>query len=319
MKNSLVDVPVLLLFFNRKELFKQVFDQVIKARPSVVLLYQDGPRDENDLEGIMKCREIIDVGIDWKCDVYKCYLKENQGCDPSGYRSRAWAFSIVDRCVILEDDCVPSISFFTFCCELLEKYKNDNRISMITGINYEGETACPYDYFFTSDVAIWGWATWKRVFEQQESDYAFMKDEYHMGLMRDYIKERNFRKTFYPMFKWHSNSSVEYFETIHIAYHILNSCLSIVPSKNMIVNIGSISDSTHFKGSFKALSKRDKKVYLLKNNEIKGPLNHPSYCIENIRYKYYIDKMLGRNRPFDLMYRKIVRNLKGLLYKIFDQ
>ena len=121
MKPFLVDVPVLILFFNRPQQLSQVFEQVRNARPSKLFLYQDGPRGEHDLPGIKACREVTDQ-IDWDCKVHRMYQEKNYGCDPSEYISQKWAFSMVDKCIVLEDDDVPSVSFFTFCKEMLDKY-----------------------------------------------------------------------------------------------------------------------------------------------------------------------------------------------------
>ena len=112
MKPFLVDVPVLILFFNRPQQLSQVFEQVRNARPSKLFLYQDGPRSEHDLPGIKACREVTDQ-IDWDCEVHRMYQEKNYGCDPSEYISQKWAFSMVDKCIVLEDDDVPSVSFFT--------------------------------------------------------------------------------------------------------------------------------------------------------------------------------------------------------------
>ena len=131
MKPFLVDVPVLILFFNRPQQLSQVFEQVRNARPSKLFLYQDGPRSEHDLPGIKACREVTDQ-IDWDCEVHRMYQEKNYGCDPSEYISQKWAFSMVDKCIVLEDDDVPSVSFFTFCKEMLDKYEQDPRITMIT-------------------------------------------------------------------------------------------------------------------------------------------------------------------------------------------
>ena len=147
-KPALVDVGVLILFFNRPEPLKLVFEQVKKARPSKLFLYQDGPRCEKDMPGILACREVMS-DIDWDCEVYTNYQRENAGCDPSNYRAQRWAFSIVDKCIIFEDDSIPSVSFFQFCKELLDKYENDTRISMIAGFNPEETTqGISSDYFF---------------------------------------------------------------------------------------------------------------------------------------------------------------------------
>lgn len=166
MKPALVDVPVLILFFNRPQQLSQVFEQVKKARPSRLFLYQDGARNEHDLPGIKACREIVSQ-IDWECEVERFYQEKNFGCDPSEYISQKWAFSKVDKCIVLEDDDVPSVSFFRFCKEMLDKYEHDTRISMIAGFNPEEISKdIPYDYFFATTFSIWGWASWKRVVDQ---------------------------------------------------------------------------------------------------------------------------------------------------------
>ena len=129
-----------MLFFNRPDKFQQVFDQVRQARPSHLFLYQDGPRGERDMPGIMACRKIAE-NIDWECDVQRHYCEKNQGCDPSEYLSQRWAFSMVDKCIVLEDDDVPSQSFFPFCKEMLDRYEHDNRVWLISGFNEDEVSA----------------------------------------------------------------------------------------------------------------------------------------------------------------------------------
>ena len=146
------DIAVLLLFFTRSDTFRQVFEAVRLARPSKLLLYQDGPRDKRDMTGLEACREIVsDENIDWECEVHRNYLEHNQGCDPSGFLSHRWAFSLADKVIVLEDDVVPAQSFFPFCKEMLDRYENDERISMIAGFNIdEVSKDCKEGYFFTS-------------------------------------------------------------------------------------------------------------------------------------------------------------------------
>ena len=189
MKNYEVDVAVLVIFFNNPERLSKVFAQVKKAKPRYLFLYQDGPREgKEDVSGILKCREIVEA-IDWECEVKKWYQEKNVGCDPSEYLSQKWAFSYVDKCIILEDDDVPSISFFRFCKELLDKYENDERIAMIAGMNHEEVTPdVPYDYFFTSNMSIWGWATWKRVVDQWDNQYSFLQSEYDVKVLKTFMK-----------------------------------------------------------------------------------------------------------------------------------
>ena len=132
------DIAVLLLFFTRSDTFRRVFEAVRQARPSVLLLYQDGPRGSQDMAGIEACREIVsDEQIDWECEVHRHYLDHNEGCDPSGFRSHQWAFSLAEKVIVLEDDVVPAQSFFPFCKEMLDRYEHDERISMVAGFNID--------------------------------------------------------------------------------------------------------------------------------------------------------------------------------------
>ena len=176
MKPALVDVSVLILFFNRPKLLAQVFEQVKKARPARLFLYQDGPRGERDMPGIEACRKVV-ADIDWECEVHHNYQEKNYGCDPSEYMAQKWAFSLSDKCIVLEDDDVPAVSFFGFCKELLDKYEHDTRISMIAGFNNEEITPdITSDYFFATTFSIWGWASWRRVTDQWDEFYTFLEE-----------------------------------------------------------------------------------------------------------------------------------------------
>lgn len=316
-KNSLVDVPVLLIFFNRPKQFSQVFEQVKKARPSKLFLYQDGPRDKKDMEGIIECRKIASE-IDWNCEVFQNYQSKNFGCDPSEYISQKWMFSMVDRGVVLEDDDVPSCSFFTFCKILLDKYANDERITLISGINYEEITEyCPYDYFFTSDVAIWGWASWKRVVDCWDSSYSFLKMKYEMNLVRRNLKQRNLRKDILKQTQKHANIGKEYYESILIMNQLLNTGLAIVPTKNMIHNIGMISDSTHFNGSLKSLSSNLKKIAFMPTYDIDKEMKHPPFVIEDFSYNDRINKILVRNSIIRKFFTSSIVMFKRFIYGDF--
>jgi len=294
-----VDVAVLLLFFTRTDTFQQVFNEVRKARPSRLFLYQDGPRDERDLAGIEACRQIVsDEHIDWKCEVHRNYLEKNQGCDPSGFRSHQWAFSLADKVIVLEDDVVPSQSFFPFCKEMLDRYEHDERIAMIAGFNTDEITPdVPDDYFFTSFQSIWGWASWRRVAQRWEADYSFMRDEYNMRQLKALARQRDYRNTMLQMFHDHSVSGKEYFETIYWADMILNSGLTIMPTKNLVNNVGLTSDSTHFSAELQTMPHRLRHIFTMPRYELQFPLKHPKYVIENVDYKERRYKILGWNHP----------------------
>jgi len=286
------DVSVLLVFFNRPETFSQVFAQVRLARPARLFLYQDGPRGEQDAGGVRACREIA-AGVDWECDVRTCYLAKNQGCDPTMYRAVTWALSMTDKLVILEDDCVPSLSFFPFCKEMLDRYEHDTRVAMVAGFNTDEVTAdAEADYFFTSVFSIWGWATWRRVAEGWDSSYTFMHDEYNRRQLEALIRSRRYRPDTMRIFREHSLSGKEYFETIVQAAMLLGSGLAVMPSRNLISNVGFSGGTHYYAAPLQTMPRRLRRMFTMQRGELNFPLRHPSRVCENTGYK---DRHYRRN------------------------
>ena len=315
-----VDVAVLILFFNRPEPLRQVFDEVKKARPSQLFLYQDGPRGEKDLAGIEACRQIVaDSQIDWECDVHRQYLEKNQGCDPSGHLAQKWAFSLADKCIVLEDDCVPSQAFFPFCKEMLDRYEDDQRVFMIAGFNVDEVTPdCPYDYFFTSTFSIWGWASWRRAFEQRDEQYGFLQDDYAVRLMEGMCRERKFRGNTLSAMCDHRDSGKLYHESLFRAAMLLNSGLAIMPAKNMISNVGITDDSTHFAGSLKTLPRGYRRIFTMGRHELTFPLRHPKYVMEDVTYKERMYKVNAWGHPWIKVGRSFEELFLNLRYGNFS-
>ena len=304
------DIAVLLLFFTRSDTFKQVFEAVRQARPSKLLLYQDGPRGEHDMAGIEACREIVsDAHIDWKCEVHRRYLDHNQGCDPSGFLSHQWAFSLADKVIVLEDDVVPSQSFFPFCKEMLDRYEHDERISMIAGFNIDEVTKdCGNDsYFFTTAFSIWGWASWRRVVQQWDKEYTFLDDAFSMQQLDALIRQRGYRSSFIKMCQDHRASGEPQFESVFWATMLFNSGMAIMPAKNMINNVGASADSSHY-SEFKTMPRRLKQLFTMKRYELDFPLRHPRYVIEEVGYWKRMYKTNGWGYPWV----KVGRSLEEL-------
>lgn len=317
MKPALVDVSVLVLFFNRPDLLRQVFNQIRAARPSRLFLYQDGPRNNSDQSGIDACRKIVEE-IDWECEVHKNYQNKNFGCDPSEYMAQKWAFSIVDRCIVLEDDDVPTLSFFSFCKELLDRYADDKRISMIAGFNNEEVTPnISADYFFASTFSIWGWASWRRVIDQWDENYSFLDDKERMYLLGNLIKERRYRKDFLPMCRSHRASGKAFYETIFHSAMLFQSGLAIVPTRNMINNLGVTTDSTHFGGSVNLLPRGYRRIFTMKRYEINHPIIHPSCVIENVAYKQSVYRIMAWGHPWIKVYRSLEELILNLRHGQF--
>ena len=311
------DIAVLILFFNRPDHLARLFEAIREARPSRLLLYQDGPRSEADLPRMEACRKIVEH-IDWQCEVHRCYQEKNSGCDPSNYLSHRWAFSIADKCIIFEDDDIPSQSFFPFCKEMLDRYEHDERIVMISGFNVDEVTPdVPDSYFFTSTFSIWGWASWRRVIDRWEGDYAFLDDEYAMRQLRALVKQRDYRSDFFQMCQHHRESGKEYYESIFWGSNMLQSGLAIVPAKNMISNMGLTDDSTHFSGNLKTTPRGFRRIFTMGRYEMDFPLRHPKYVIDHVAYKERFYKTYAWNHPWTKVCRSVEELFLNLRYGNF--
>lgn len=302
----MVDVSVLILFFNRPDTLKLVFDEVRKAQPARLFLYQDGPRNERDMAGINACREIVE-NIDWPCEVHKKYQEKNYGCDPSEFISQKWAFSITDKCIVLEDDDIPSQSFFSFCKEMLDRYEHDERIGMIAGFNPDEHTSDigKDSYFFTTNFSIWGWASWRRVVERWEGNYEFLDRPNAVRKIEALTKERKLRKDFLPMCRTHRKSGKAFYETIFHAHLLLNSQLAIVPAHNQINNLGVTNDSVHFAGSVQTLPKGYRRIFTMERYEMEFPLHHPHDVVDHVAYRQRIYRIMAWGHPWIKAYRSV--------------
>ena len=314
MKEWKVDVPVLLIFFTRSDTFEKVFEAVREARPSTLLLWQDGPRENrpDDIEKINKCRKIAET-IDWNCTVYRMYNEKNIGCDPSIFYAYNWAFTHVDKCIFLEDDQVPCQSYFQFCKELLDRYENDTRISHICGYNYtEIAPDCDADYLFATSGSG-AWATWKRVVDMWDGEYKFLDDKFatenvkkQYGALADISLSCAER---------HRKTGKEFWESIVGCNCLYNNMLSIIPKKNLVSNMGLTQDSVHSNTSKKYLSKVTGNLFEMNTYELKFPIKHPDYVIENKAYRKRVNIIMGTGHPLRVKWRSLVYILKKIFIK----
>lgn len=162
--------PVLLLIFNRADSAKLVMESIKKAKPERLYIAADGPRSSKEGEDVLcrKTREDVMREIDWDCDVKTLFRDNNLGCAVAVSGAINWFFQHEEMGIILEDDCWPHFSFFTFCENLLHYYKNDNRVMHISGFNEQGPRTSAYSYYFSYYPSIWGWATWRRAWENYQ-------------------------------------------------------------------------------------------------------------------------------------------------------
>ncbi len=283
MKPYLVDVPVRVQVWSRPHCQKKQMEILKQARPSTLILVSDGGRTPGEMERVRESRKIVEEGIDWECTVHKLYFEENQGMYKMMGLMREFIWSKFDRCVFLEDDYVPAVSFFRYCAELLEKYKDDQRIGLICGLN-KLETyndPAPNDYFFTKAGSVWGLAYWKRVADDFIYPLPYANDEYVLERIKENAPNVYNSVDSYSKGQLHGNHvpGTEYFLGFR---QILQNTICIVPTKNMICNIG--DEGEHFHKS-KVYEKFTNNFTNIPTYEIEGEIKHPKYVIEDKKYE----------------------------------
>ena len=313
----MIDVSVLILFFNRPDSLREVFAAVRKAAPTRLFLYQDGPRNAGDLAGVEACRAVVSE-VDWDCKVERLYQDRNYGCDPSEYMAQKWAFSMVDRCIVLEDDDVPTQSFFRFCKEMLDRYADDERVWMISGFNQEEMTRdVDGDYFFAETFNIWGWASWRRVTDTWDENYSFLDDAAAVDRLKEVIAERGLRDDFLLNCERHRELGRAFYETIFQASMILNNGLAIVSRLNQINNLGASGESTHFAGNVHTMPRGYRKIFTMGKHEMTFPLEHPRYVVPHVAFKRRVFRIMGWGHPWVKMYRSAEELVLNLRYRNF--
>ena len=326
MSDYKVKTAVLLIFFIRSDTFSQVFEAVRKVKPQKLYLSQDGPRDDHpdDMKKILEVRKIAE-SIDWPCTVERFYRTENMGCDPSEFESISWAFNNEEKLIILEDDDVPSVSFFRYCDELLERYESDNRVFMICGRNQVGNIKHReryYDetnsYFFAQSDAIWGWAIWKNRWALCDPKHNYLLSDAAKQYVIKNAPTRFAGECFIEKCQKHRKETIEkgkvasYESPIKAALY-LHNMVSIVPKENLIKNVGITGDSVHSEANLKHVPKGMQSIYYLDANELEFPLKHPEYILNNRAFSLKRAKILAADskwrrvfRMFEVAFRKRV-------------
>lgn len=319
----LVDVPVALFFFARPLQTKQVFESIKQARPCKLFLIQDGAREgrQDDIDNIAECRKIVS-DIDWDCEVFTNYSEINLGCGQRVASGMEWIFKHVDRVIKLEDDSIPSISWFRFCAELLEKYKDDYRVGSIAGVNQIGQYyGCGDDYIFATVGSVAAFATWKRVWDNYDYDIEFANNVYYLKLLRkniypSYIAKRNLK--IIKQLQISSKNGVKRKSwSAPLGYAIfLNSQMIIVPKVNMITNVGLAPGATNGGTSVNSIPKRLQSIFNARRHELDFPLKHPRYIVEDRIYNDKVQYVVkGGKNPLNRFFFKIDALIRIILVR----
>lgn len=242
-----MNTPLAFIVFNRPETTLRVFELIRQIAPTRLFIIADGPRGERGGEDKL-CAEVraIVENITWPCDVQRNYSDNNMGCKHRVSSGLDWLFSNVEEAIILEDDCLPDPSFFPFCEELLSKFRNDERIGHISGINFQFEQKQSDDsYYFSRYPHVWGWATWRRAWQDYDVKMKYWPLCKSESRLLDVFGDERLTSYWEKVFSQVHDGLIDTWDYQWTFTALINSRLSITPQYNLVSNIGFGEQATH--------------------------------------------------------------------------
>lgn len=261
--------PVVLLGYHRPWMTAKVFAAIREAKPPVVILVMDGPRpgDDQDAHQVALTRDVV-AKVDWDATVHRIYAETNMGLKARVSTGLDEAFSLVDEAIILEDDCLPDASFFPFATELLERYRDNTGVGMITGSSrLRGRRVSEYSYDFSGDVRIWGWATWARTWQtfSGSGDLGKRWSGEEARVMSEKFPKGSRRQAMRKMLA--TADRLNSWALPFVVHCVGQGYANPVPMVNLVQNIGLGPSSTH--------TKFESYVANVVAKDIPFPLSHP--------------------------------------------
>ncbi|MGB7547703.1 MAG: hypothetical protein WBM14_08135 [Terracidiphilus sp.] len=245
-----LETPVTLMVFNRPETTRRVFAAVAAARPARLLLIADGSRADRCGEA-ERCEEVrkIVTAVDWPCQVETNFAGENMGCRQRVISGLNWVFSRVEEAIILEDDCLPDPSFFPYCSQLLDRYRDRPQIAFISGFN-PLEKSFPlsfsYSYSLPMSFSIWGWATWRRAWQEYDEHMRGWPEVRQAGLLRHLFPDEKVVAYWTRIFdSMHQGTGANTWDYQWIYTCWTRNWLNILPARNLVQNLGFGPGATH--------------------------------------------------------------------------
>lgn len=270
-----VSTPVGFFIYNRPDLTEVIFNAIAEAKPKKLFVISDGAAKPEDEEKVRQCREIIER-VDWDCEVIKRYPAKNVGPLHGVPEGVQWVFSQVEDCIFLEDDCLPDPSFFTFCETLLDYYRDDTRVMHINGGNFLfDQVPIPQSYYFSRYMFTgYGWASWRRAWKNYDIEMSSLDEFEQQGLWNSVFDDLDERE--YWIHKLREVQSRQLFSYCYPIFYAAwsQSGLAIMPSVNLVSNLGWRSDAVH--------TNTDDRIHLanIPRRSIER-ITHPKYVVRN--------------------------------------
>jgi hypothetical protein len=257
--------PVILLVFNRPEVTKRVFQAVREYQPARLYVAADGPRSSRPGEEVLcaQTRQITEA-VDWDCEVQRLYREQNLGCGHGVSEAIGWFFDQEEEGIILEDDCLPSSSFWPFCQVMLERYRHDGRVASVSGdFFFPSALRHQNPYHFSKYLQIWGWATWRRVWQQYDFYLRGSDAEWDAIIRRHNPLDLEYRY-WREVFRYMQRGLIDTWD-----FQVMFACwkhnqVHLASTRNLVENLGYGADATH--------TTFDSPMSQLKSGELAGDL-----------------------------------------------
>lgn len=277
------NTPVLLIIFNRPDKVKRLINSLREVKPAKVYVSADGPRDAvpTDSSRCALARDVIGQ-IDWPCEVVTNFHERNTGADFGPEKALNWFFNNVDEGIVLEDDCIAHPDFFRFAKEMLDKYRDNNQVMMISGNNFQnGIIRGDGSYYFSKYPSTWGWASWKRAWKYYDTKTSDYREFINKNKLGDICQSRVEKKYWTRFFDKINRGELKHWDIKWIFAIWNNDGVSITPNVNLVQNVGFGKDATH---TFK-----HDDAMVVKTSSV-GEIIHPSNITINKEADAYLFK-----------------------------
>jgi hypothetical protein len=281
----MLKTPVVLIIFNRPETTQLVFEQIRQVQPAQLFVIADGPRRDRagEAEKCAATRAILDQ-VDWDCQVLTNYSDHNLGCKHRVASGLDWVFDQVETAIILEDDCLPDLTFFPFCAELLERYRHDTRIMAISGDHFAFDQApANASYFFSQYWDVWGWATWRRAWQHYDVDLKHWETIKQQKLLSNVFADPQSLHYWTNTLQAVVDGQIDTWDYQWSLAIWLQHGLCIHAKTCLVANLGFGADSTHTADANTPWAK-------LSIQPLEWPLRHPEFVIPDVQGDRYAQK-----------------------------
>lgn len=290
--------PVLAIIFNRPDKTEALMAVLAKAKPPHLYVAADGPRPNvpADADLCAKARQIA-TAVSWPCEVKTLFSDQNLGVDPAVEKALDWFFNDVESGIVLEDDCIPSLEFFPFAENLLQAYKDDDRVMMISGNNFQdGMRRGEGSYYFSRYANTWGWASWRRAWQKYDSRMSGYDQFVQSNAIYAILPEQEQRDYWLKYFDQLRSGAYTAWDAkwMFSIWNADGTCLT--PNVNLVANVGTGSDATH--------TMKESKLTNMPTGSMKGVFSHPKtrdieekadgYLFKKAYQRSFFSKLFGR-------------------------